>query len=73
MNFGPLLYHWEEYSDELSVELSLEEVIQVAKDFGLDVEKCEYHDVDYTSDEYAMHRTTYSCAYIVAHRAYSSD
>ena len=44
----------------------MDEVLDAAKLFGLDVQKCEYRDVDYTSDERSMHRTTYSCAYVVA-------
>jgi len=66
VNFGPLLYHWEEYPDELSVELSLEDVIAAAESFGLRVEKCEFHDAMYTSDERSLHKTTYTCAFIVA-------
>jgi len=66
INFGPLLYHWEDYAHEQSVELSMDEVLDVAKLFGLDVQTCEYRDVDYTSDERSMHRTTYSCAHVVA-------
>ena len=66
VNFGPLLYHWEEYHDELSVELSLDDVIAAAESFGLRVEKCEFHDAMYTSDERSFHKTTYTCAFIVA-------
>jgi carnosine N-methyltransferase len=67
VNFGPLLYHWEEYVDEQSVELSLEEVLAAAESFGLRVERSESTaPVDYTSDPRSMHKTTYSCAFIVA-------
>ena len=66
VNFGPLLYHWEEYHDEVSVELSLDDVIAAAESFGLRVEKCEFHDAMYTSDERSFHKTTYTCAFIVA-------
>ncbi|CEF97968.1 N2227-like [Ostreococcus tauri] len=66
VNFGPLLYHWEDYESEQSVELSLEEVIEAAKTFGLDIERSETKMVDYTSDPRSMHRTTYSCEFIVA-------
>jgi len=66
VNFGPLLYHWEEYTNELSIELSLEEVLDAARSFGLDIERTETRVVDYTSDPLSMHRTTYSCEFIVA-------
>ena len=34
--FRPLLYHWEEHAHEMSVELSLDEVLIAAESFGLD-------------------------------------
>jgi len=66
VNFGPLLYHWEEYAHEMSVELSLDEVLAVAQSFGLEIRRTQTVSADYTSDPRSMHRTTYECECVVA-------
>ncbi len=66
VNFGPLLYHWEEYAHEMSVELSLDEVLIAAESFGLEIRRTRTASADYTSDPRSMHRTTYACECIVA-------
>jgi carnosine N-methyltransferase len=42
VNIGPLLYHYAEMSDETSIELTWEEVKQVALKIGFTIE-VEYH------------------------------
>ena len=71
VNFGPLLYHWadaESYlrEDEMSVEMSLEDVERVASAAGLDVVKKEMRESKYTGDKMSMCQTVYECAFIVA-------
>ena len=39
INLGPLLWHWEN-SDELSIELTLDEVKELARDVGFDLSVC---------------------------------
>lgn len=39
INLGPLLWHWEN-SDELSIELTLDEVKELARDVGFELSVC---------------------------------
>ena len=71
VNFGPLLYHWADArsylsGEELSVEMSLEDVERVAKSVGLNVVKREMRDSLYTADKRSMCQTVYRCALLVA-------
>ena len=71
VNFGPLLYHWADASsytggDEMSLEMSLEDVELVAKAVGLDVVKREMRDSLYTADKKSMCQTVYRAAFLVA-------
>ena len=71
VNFGPLLYHWADARDyvggeEMSVEMSLQDVERVAKSVGLDIVKREMRDSLYTADRKSMCQTVYRCAHLVA-------
>ena len=72
INFGPLLYHWAEGAgyvgdgEELSVEMSLDDVCVVAESVGLRIETREMAEARYTSDARSMLQTVYNCALLVA-------
>ena len=71
VNFGPLLYHWADARDyvggeEMSAEMSLQDVERVAKSVGLDIVKREMRDSLYTADRKSMCQTVYRCAHLVA-------
>jgi len=73
VNFGPLLFHWSDArsylkEDELSVEMSLEDVEAVAQSVGLRIVKREMRDSLYTADKKSMCQTVYRCALLVAVR-----
>lgn len=73
VNFGPLLFHWSDArsylkEDELSVEMSLEDVERVAESVGLRIVKREMRDSLYTADKKSMCQTVYRCALLVAVR-----
>ena len=72
INFGPLLYHWAEGAgyvgdgEELSVEMSLDDVCVAAESVGLKIETRETAEARYTSDARSMLQTVYNCALLVA-------
>ena len=43
INIGPLLYHWSDMPGEQSVELSLEQVMNVITSYGMKVEVSIMH------------------------------
>ena len=67
INFGPLLFHWADMDNEVSIELSLEEIEEAAKTLGFVVEeKIEtYPNVKYTHNKESMMATSYECAMFV--------
>mmetsp|Transcript_26947 Transcript_26947/g.66051 ORF Transcript_26947/g.66051 Transcript_26947/m.66051 type:complete len:296 (+) Transcript_26947:767-1654(+) len=71
VNFGPLLFHWADAhtylgGEEMSVEMSLEDVEKVADSVGLDIVKREMRDSLYTADHRSMCQTVYRCVLLVA-------
>jgi len=68
INLGPLLYHWADShqylpQEELSVELSLEDVKAAATANGLKCVREEFVSAAYTSNPQSMYRTVYTCAF----------
>ena len=73
VNFGPLLYHWADAAgyignEEMSVEMSLEDIERVADAVGLNIVKREMRDSLYTADRKSMCQTVYRCALLVAEK-----
>lgn len=66
INFGPLLYHYSDLSNEISIELSWEELRQIIIDFGFDIVREEVKQASYSSDEDSMCKTVYSCIFFTA-------
>ncbi|PHJ19173.1 hypothetical protein CSUI_006998, partial [Cystoisospora suis] len=52
-NIGPLLYHYAEMPNEMSIELAWDE-LQDAIKIWFDIEKVEWHDAYYTSNPQSM-------------------
>lgn len=66
MNFGPLLYHFAEMHDELSVELNYEEIKSTFGAFGLELEEEKTHmPANYTESIDGMLAQMYSCVFFV--------
>ncbi|XP_053181901.1 carnosine N-methyltransferase isoform X2 [Scomber japonicus] len=69
INLGPLLYHFENMANELSVELSYEDIRTVMVNFGfrIEVEK-ESVQTTYTENDRSMLRYVYDCVFFVARK-----
>ncbi|XP_034548687.1 carnosine N-methyltransferase isoform X2 [Notolabrus celidotus] len=69
INLGPLLYHFENMANELSVELSYEDIRTAIVNFGflLEVER-ESVQTTYTENECSMLRYVYDCVFFVARK-----
>ncbi|XP_041644353.1 carnosine N-methyltransferase isoform X2 [Cheilinus undulatus] len=69
INLGPLLYHFENMANELSVELSYEDIRTAIVSFGfhIEVEK-ESVQTTYTENERSMLRYVYDCVFFVARK-----
>mmetsp|Transcript_5693 Transcript_5693/g.20719 ORF Transcript_5693/g.20719 Transcript_5693/m.20719 type:complete len:193 (+) Transcript_5693:802-1380(+) len=65
VNLGPLLYHWADTAeDELSIELSLEDVLRAAEHVGFEVlQRKENVPCVYTANRASMLQTQYRCAF----------
>ncbi|XP_068594712.1 carnosine N-methyltransferase [Brachionichthys hirsutus] len=69
INLGPLLYHFENMANELSVELSYDDIKTAIMKFGfhLEVEK-ESLQTTYTENNRSMLRYVYDCVFFVARK-----
>ncbi|XP_041854975.1 carnosine N-methyltransferase [Melanotaenia boesemani] len=69
INLGPLLYHFENMANELSIELSYEEIrtAMVKLGFLFEVEK-ESMQTTYTENDRSMLRYIYDCVFFVARK-----
>ncbi|XP_056889584.1 carnosine N-methyltransferase isoform X3 [Takifugu flavidus] len=69
INLGPLLYHFENMANELSVELSYEEIRTAVSTIGfhIEVEK-ESVQTTYTENPRSMLRYVYDCVFFVARK-----
>ncbi|CAG8485634.1 2063_t:CDS:10 [Ambispora gerdemannii] len=63
INIGPLLYHYENMPDEISIELSLEQVKEVVKKFGFEFQKEKMIRTTYTTNPKGMLQYLYECAF----------
>nr|CEL65888.1 TPA: hypothetical protein BN1204_017180 [Neospora caninum Liverpool] len=66
-NIGPLLYHYAEMPNEMSIELAWDELEEVIK-LWFDIEKIEWRDAYYTSNPNSMMQVQYHCVFFVAVR-----
>jgi carnosine N-methyltransferase len=76
INLGPLLYHWaSSYSSghedpryQQSIELSCDEIKEIAESYGFTVESLSQHVCNYTCNQRSMMQTTYHSALFVARK-----
>uniref|UniRef100_A0A3Q3X4X4 Carnosine N-methyltransferase n=1 Tax=Mola mola TaxID=94237 RepID=A0A3Q3X4X4_MOLML len=69
INLGPLLYHFENMANELSVELSYDDIRKAIVKFGFQIEKeKESVQTTYTENDRSMLRYVYDCVFFVARK-----
>ncbi|KAM9330709.1 carnosine N-methyltransferase [Gastrophryne carolinensis] len=69
VNLGPLLYHFENMANELSIELSYEDIKNVALQHGFHFEtERESVRTTYTVNNYSMMKFYYDCVFFVARK-----
>ena len=66
INFGPLLYHYTDNPNEVSIELSWEEVKKIIIDFGFEFKKEEEINATYSSNKDSMMQRIYKCIFFTA-------
>ncbi|KAK9767014.1 hypothetical protein K7432_003489 [Basidiobolus ranarum] len=66
INLGPLLYHFENTPGEMSIELTLEEVKELATKIGFNIQRESMMESAYTANVNCMLRYTYNCAFFSA-------
>ncbi|RNF25635.1 uncharacterized protein Tco025E_02195 [Trypanosoma conorhini] len=74
VNVGPLLYHFADSSDDVSIELSLGEVLTVAQRIGFVLlRQPEFIDTTYTNNHRSMKQLVYRCAFFTLQRPLTAD
>ncbi|KAI9325164.1 N2227-like protein [Zopfochytrium polystomum] len=73
INLGPLLYHFEGMKNEMSVDLTLEEVKTAARSLGFVFEEESMMESTYTSNPNSMLKYRYNCAFWVARKMGGSE
>ena len=66
INFGPLLYHYTENENEISIELSWEEVKHIIIGFGFEFKKIEAVKTTYSTNKDSMTQRIYNCVFFSA-------
>jgi len=62
INFGPLLYHFADVENEISLELPYEEILNISKKIGFDIVEDTKASTTYTQNERSMLTYEYHCA-----------
>ncbi|KAM4616995.1 carnosine N-methyltransferase isoform 2-T2 [Polymixia lowei] len=69
INLGPLLYHFENMANELSIELSYEDIRAAIIKYGFDIEvERESVQATYTENDRSMLKYLYDCVFFVARK-----
>ena len=66
VNVGPLLYHFHDIQNEVSIELSWEELRKIILKFGFEIKNEKIIDSTYSSVEERLKTTIYSCIFFTA-------
>jgi len=66
VNFGPLLWHYTELSQEMSIELSAEEVLALIPKFGFEIRRHEFRKSTYTQRSSSMMSLEYDALFFSA-------
>ncbi|XP_073156884.1 uncharacterized protein [Henckelia pumila] len=71
INLGPLLYHFADtynQEDEMSIELSLEDVKRISCQYGFEIQKESMIETTYTTNPRSMMQNHYSAAFWTMHK-----
>jgi carnosine N-methyltransferase len=66
VNFGPLLYHFAELQDQLSLELSWEELKFAIEKTGFQITQQQFSESTYSQHQETMMLTVYKCVFFTA-------
>jgi carnosine N-methyltransferase len=66
VNIGPLLYHFHDIQNEVSIELSWEEVRKIILKFGFEIKFEKMIDCTYSAIEDRLKTTIYTCIFFIA-------
>ena len=66
INFGPLLYHYTDNENEVSIELSWNEVKKIIIGFGFEFEKEDEVQTTYSANKDSMTQRIYKCIFFTA-------
>ena len=66
INFGPLLYHYTDNENEVSIELSWNEVKKIIIGFGFEFKKEDEVHTTYSANKDSMTQRIYKCAFFTA-------
>ena len=66
VNIGPLLYHYTENENEISIELSWEEVKHIIIGYGFEFKKIETVKATYSTNKDSMTQRIYNCIFFSA-------
>jgi len=66
VNIGPLLYHYTENENEISIELSWEEVKHIIIGYGFEFKKIETVKTTYSTNKDSMTQRIYNCIFFSA-------
>ena len=66
INFGPLLYHYTDNQNEVSIELSWEEIKKIIIGFGFEFKKEDEVNTTYSSNKDSMMQRVYRCIFFTA-------
>ncbi|XP_072260241.1 carnosine N-methyltransferase [Pyxicephalus adspersus] len=71
INLGPLLYHYENMANELSIELSYEDIKHVMLQHGFQFEaERESMSTTYTANSFSMMKYSYDCVFFMARKPF---
>ncbi|KAA6396661.1 MAG: hypothetical protein EZS28_007810 [Streblomastix strix] len=68
INYGPLQYHYSEDHNEVSVELTLTEIMELVRQCGFNVMEESMYRSPYCQNELSMALSEFSCKFFVARR-----
>ena len=66
INIGPLLYHFHDIENEVSIELSLEEIKKIILKFGFELKNEQMIDTTYSEIEERLKSTIFTCIFFTA-------
>lgn len=73
VNLGPLLWHYSEQPNEIQIELSLEEVLDLIPKFGFELRRQEFMKCNYTQKLDSMLNQEYDCIFFSAVKVADCD